>query len=159
VKSTHRAVSPNETTLPSDSLYIYDELPSTLNETLLSEPRKPEPLENFKADMEMKAHTSALTRKARLDKMQKNEKRFWVNPQFGPLKGKVQRNATKSDEDRSLMFDIILEDVYNKIQHNSIDEEDLPKRTFAEIEAACKIMYEQQRVLISAADDEQLVEK
>jgi len=65
----------------------------------------------------------------------------------------------KTDEDRSLMFDIILEDVYIKIQQNALEPEQLPEKTILEIEEACKAMYEQQRVLISAADDEQLVEK
>jgi len=140
---------------------MYEQFPASLKTELLIEPRRPEALETSKENMELKALTNAHARKARIDKMQRIEKRFWVNPQFNPLMAKAQknRNAPKSDEDRNLMFDIILEDVYNRIQQNALEPEELPKKTTLQIEEACKAMYEQQRVLISAADDEQLVEK
>lgn len=156
---THEAVLPNDAGIPSDALYQYDELPFALKEDLLLPCRRPEPLGSSKEDLELKAHTSALTRRARLEKIQKTEKRFWANPQFNPLKAKDQKHAPKSDEDRSLMFDYILENVYNKIQQNSFEPADLEKKTTEEIAAARENLYEQQRVLITAAEDEQLVEK
>ena len=158
IKKTVEAAPPPSQGLPADiAVYKYPEFPCSLNPTFFVEPRRPEPLENQKAEMELKLHTAALTRRARLDKMQKKEQRYQLAPQF--VKNKALRRDSKSDEDRSLMFDIILEEVWTKIDQFSIPTEEISKKSTGELEAAKKAMYDQQQVLISAADDEQLVEK
>jgi hypothetical protein len=144
--------------IESHQTFVYETFPSSITTDYLIEPRNFEPMESSIQDIQLKEHTAALARRVRMHR-HTNAQKAWTAQVQRQFRKPAHDQVHISEEERNFVFDILIEEVYSKIQSCTYTPEQLQTMEISEIEAACKILYEQQQVLISSADDSELVEK
>ncbi|KAJ1344288.1 hypothetical protein BSLG_001428 [Batrachochytrium salamandrivorans] len=161
ITSSFQTLAPNIDDVPPDYRPLEDDL-FKWNEQMLVAPRPIEPLLSDLDSRMMQSHTNELVQRARLESSMKRKQDFykWMKIKMKYFQkiggGEVVSIGFATDDQRRELLEERLAEVSSVIAE--YEQADLSYQTLSQVKHALDVLHSQNKILVRAADEEQLVE-